>query len=410
MQADLLYRRGLPPQVIYTFKHALIQEAAYESLLKRTRQEYHQRIAQVLVERFPETVETQPELLAHHFTEAGLGATAVGYWQRAGLRGMQRSAYVEAISHLTKGLELLNTLPETSERTLQELSLQTNLGPALMATKGFGAPEVQQAYARARELCRQVGETAQLFPVLRGLSTFYVVRAETQTAHELASELLRLAQRAQDPAMLVEAYSMLGTTAFYLGEIASARGYLEQAEALYDPQQHRAHAFLDVGTDPGVLCLIYAAHVLWLLGHPDQALTKSRQALALAQDLSHSFSLAYALDFAAFLHRLRREEQAAQEQAEAAMTLSTTQGFPLWLAFGMILRGGTLAAQGQAAEGIAQIRRGLAAVQATGAEVGRPYFLTLLAEVTGGRWTGGRAAEHPRRGAGGRSEDRGALV
>jgi TOMM system kinase/cyclase fusion protein len=384
VQADLLYRRGLPPHVIYAFKHALIQEAAYESLLKRTRQQYHQRIAQVLVERFPETADTQPELLAHHFTEAGLGATAVGYWQRAGLRGMQRSAYVEAISHLTTGLELLSTLPETAERTLQELILQTNLGPALMATKGFGAPEVQQAYARARELCRHVGETAQLFPVLRGLSTFYVVRAETQTAHELAGELLRLAQRAQDSAMLVEAYSMLGTTAFYLGEIASARGHLEQAEALYDPRQHRAHAFLEVGTDPGVLCRIYAAHALWLLGQPDQALTKSRQALALARDLSHSFSLAYALDFAAFLHRLRREDQAAQEHAEAAMALSTAQGFPLWSAIGMILRGGALAARGHAAEGIAQIREGLAAYQATGAEVGRPYFLALLAEVQTG--------------------------
>ena len=390
VEADLLYRRGVPPQVTYTFKHALIQETAYESLLKRTRQEYHQRIAQVLVERFPDIVETQPELLAHHFTEAGLGVTAVGYWQRAGLRGMQRSAYVEAISQLTKALELLNTLPETPERTLQELSLQTTLGPALMATRGFGAPEVQRAYARARELCQHVGEAAPLFPVLRGLSTFYIVRAETQTAHELAQELLRLAQRAQDPAMLVEAYSMLGTTAFYLGEIASARAHLEQAEALYDPQQHRAHAFVDVGTDPGVLGLIYAAHVLWVLGHSDQSLTKSRRALALAQDLSHSFSLAYALDFAAFLHRLRREEQAAQEQADAAMTLSTGQGFPLWLAIAMILRGGTLAARGQAAEGMAQIRQGLATYQATGAEVGRPYFLALLAE---GSATGGPAEE-----------------
>ena len=203
VEAELLYRRGLPPQVIYTFKHALIQEAAYQSLLKRTRQEYHERIAQVLAERFPETVEMQPELLAHHLTEAGLSGPAVGYWRRAGQRGIERSAYVEAISHLTKGLELLNTLPDTSERTLQELSLQTNLGPALMATKGFGAPEVQHAYDRARELCRQVGETPQLFPVLRGLSTFYIVRAELQTAHELAEELLRLAQRAQDPAMLV---------------------------------------------------------------------------------------------------------------------------------------------------------------------------------------------------------------
>ena len=139
-----------------------------------------------------------------------------------------------------------------------------------------------------------------------------------------------------------------------------------------------------------MLCLIYAAHVLWLLGHSDQSLTKSRQALALAQDLSHSFSLAYALDFAAFLHRLRREEQAAQEQADAAMTLSTAQGFPLWLAMAMILRGGTLAARGQAAEGMAQIRQGLATYQATGAEVGRPYFLTLLAE---GSATDGPAEE-----------------
>src|SRR5262249_33674758 len=209
-----------------------------------------------------------------------------------------------------------------------------------------------RAYARARELCRQVGETAQLFPVLRGLSTFYIVRAETQTAHELANELVSLAERVENPAMLVQAYSMMGATAFYRGEIASARGYLERADALYDPQQHRAHAFLEVGTDPGVLCRIYGAHALWLLGHPDQALAKSRQAVTLAQDLSHSFSLAYALDFVAVLHRLRREEQAAQERAEAAMTLATAQGFPLWLAIGTILRGGTLAAQGQVADGV----------------------------------------------------------
>jgi TOMM system kinase/cyclase fusion protein len=390
VEAELLYRRGLPPHVSYTFKHALIQEAAYQSLLKRTRQEYHERVAQALAERFPEAVEMQPELLAHHLTEAGLNGPAVGYWLRAGQGGIERSAYAEAISHLTQGLELLNTLPDASERTLQELILQTSLGPALMATKGFGAPEVQHAYDRARELCRQVGETPQLFPVLRGLSTFYIVRAESQTAHELAEELLRLAQSAQDAAMLVEAYSMLGTTSFYLGEIASARVHLEQAVALYDRQQHRAHAFRDVGTDPGVLGFIYAAHVLWLLGNPDQALTKSHEAVNLARELSHPFSLAYALDFAALLHRLRREEQAAQELAEAATTLSTKQGFPLWLAIGMILRAGTLAEQGQGSEGVAQMREGWAAYQATGAEVGRPYFLALLAEAYG---RGGQAEE-----------------
>jgi predicted ATPase len=381
VEAEFLYRRGLPPQVSYTFKHALIQEAAYQSLLKRTRQEYHQRIAQVLAERFPETAETQPELLAHHFTEAGLNGPAIGYWRQAGQRGIERSAYVEAISHLTKGLKLLNTLPDTPERTLQELMLQTALGPALMARKGFGAPQVQEAYDRARELCERMGKTPQLFPVLRGLSTFYIVRAELQTARELAEELSRLAQRAQVPAMFVEAYSMLGTTSFYLGEIASARVHLEQGIARYDSQQHRSRAFLEVGTDPGVLCLIYAAQVLWLLGYPDQALTKSHEALTLAQELSHPFSLAYALDFAAWLHQLRQEWQAAQEQAEAAMTLSTKEGFPLWLAIGTILRGRTLAEQGQGPEGIAQMRQGLGVFQAIGAEVGRPYFLALLAEA-----------------------------
>jgi predicted ATPase len=169
VEAEFLYQRGLPPQTTYLFKHALIQEAAYRSLLRSTRQQYHQRIAQVLAERFPETVETQPELLAHHYTEAGLSTLAVAYWQRAGRHASERSAYVEAIRHLSKGLEVLKTLPDTPTRTQQELELQTTLGPALIATRGYGAPEVAQAYTRALELCRQMGETPDLFPVLRGL-------------------------------------------------------------------------------------------------------------------------------------------------------------------------------------------------------------------------------------------------
>jgi predicted ATPase len=242
--AEFLYQQGLPPQATYAFKHALIQEAAYQSLLRSTRQQYHQRIAQALEARFPELCETQPELLAHHYTEAGLLAQAIPYWQRAGQRASERSAYVEAIGHLTKGLELLNTLPDTSERTQLELTLQIAKSVPLIATKGYGVPEVEQAFARARELCRQVGETPQLFPVLRGLSAFYIARAELQTACELAEQLRRLAQNAQNPAMLVEASQMLGTTLFYLGEVAPARVHLEQGIALYDPQQHRFHTSL----------------------------------------------------------------------------------------------------------------------------------------------------------------------
>src|SRR5262249_52069730 len=227
-----------------------------------------------LAELFPETVETQPELLAHHYTEAGLSALAVTYWQQAGRRASERSAYVEAISHLRKGLEVLTTLPDTPARTQHELALQTTLGPALIATKGYGAPEVAQAYTRARELCRQIGETPDVFPVLRGLWIFHEARAELQVARELAEQRVVLAQRFQDRVHLIEAYRALGNTLFWLGEFATARGHLEQGITLYDVQQHRPLAFL-YGTDPAVICLSYAAWALWLLGYPDQARQRS---------------------------------------------------------------------------------------------------------------------------------------
>jgi predicted ATPase len=228
VEVELVYQRGLPPQATYLFKHALIQDAAYQALLKSTRQQSHRQIAQVLAGRFPETVETQPELVAHHYTEAGLIAQAIPYWQRAGERAVARSTNIEAVRHFTKGLELLKTLPDTPERTQQELTLQIALGAPLMATKGFAAPEVERAYARAQELCQQVGETPQLFRVLSGLWFFYLARAELQTAHELAEQLLSLAQSVQDPAFLVEAHRALGMTLWHLGEFASAQKHCEQ--------------------------------------------------------------------------------------------------------------------------------------------------------------------------------------
>ena len=249
VEAELVYQRGVPPQATYLFKHALIQDTAYQSLLKSTRQQYHRQIAQVLEEQFPQTVETQPELVAHHYTEAGLSEQAIPYWQQAGQRASQRSAHVEAISHLTKGLELLKTLPDTPERAQQELTLQIALSTPLMATKGFAASEVEQAYARARELCQQVGETPQLFPVLDGLCAFYTIRGDIQTGHELAEQLLRLAQCMQDPVLLVSAHRALGTTWHILGEFTLARTHLEQSLALYDPQRHRSYGFV---YDPGV--------------------------------------------------------------------------------------------------------------------------------------------------------------
>ena len=378
--AELLYQRGRPPRAKYMFKHALIQDAAYASLLKRTRQQYHQQIAQMLEAEFPETVEAEPELVAHHFSEAGLHEQAVGYWLQAGKRATQRSANVEAFNHLTKGLEVLTTLPDTLERTRQELDVQITLGPVLMAVKGFASPDTERAYARARELYQQVGETPQLFPVLYGLWRFYMLRAELQTTRELAEQLFSMAQRARDPELLLEAQRVLGSTMFWIGEMAPTRTHSEQGMALYDPLRHRSHAFV-YGQDPGVACRSFAAMSTWMLGYPDQALQSIHEALTLAKELTHLLSLAFALTWAATVHQFRREAQVVEERAEAIKTLSTEHGFPFWLTFGTILQGWALTVQGKGVEGIAQVRQGLVAYRATGSELHRPYFLSLLAEA-----------------------------
>jgi predicted ATPase len=382
VEAELVYQRGTPPQATYMFKHALIQETAYQSLLRSTRQQFHQRIAQVLEARFPATVETQPELLAHHYTEAGLAAQAVVNWQRAGERAVERSANVEAISHLTTALTLLPALPDTPERTQHELTLLTVLGIPLVLTKGHAAPEVEATYARARTLCQQLGDTPQLFSVLLGLRRMYFMRAEYQTAHAVGEQLLRLAERLDDAGLCVRAHMMLAEGLLYLGEFAPARAHAEQGIALYDPQRHRVQV-VHYGNDPGVCCRLFAALALWVLGYPDQAQQRSEEALAWAQELAHPFSLAFALIHAARLHQDRREGALTYTRAEAGIALATAQGFVLFLAHGPILRGWALAEQGQAAEGLAQIRQGIAAKQAIGVESGRSYNLALLADVYG---------------------------
>ncbi len=383
VDAELLYQRGRPPQARYRFKHALIQETAYQSLLKSTRQQYHERIAQVLVERFADIQGTQPELLAHHYTEAGLTAQAVPYWQRAGQQALQRSANLEAVQHLTMGLALLATLPETQARAQQELDLQLALAPVLMATKGFASPDVEQAYTRAMALCRQVGQSPQRFPALRGVWAFYHTRNQLNTARELAEQLLQLAQTLQHRGFLLEAHRAMGETLSQLGELAAARAHFEAAMALYEPQQHRSHAFVYGNQDPGVYCLAHLSETLWLLGYPDQALQRSQQALTLAQELGHPFSLATALYFAAHLHDFRREARGTQERAEELRALAQELGFAYRLAQAMFKLGLAAVAQGRVAEGIAQMRQGMTALRATGAELGLAHRLGRLAEAQG---------------------------
>jgi predicted ATPase len=382
VEAELVYQRGLPPQATYTFKHALIQDAAYESLLKSARQQYHHRIAQTLAAQFPETVESQPELLAHHYTEAGLYEQAGRHWQRAGENAIQRSAHAEAISHLRQGLALLQTLPETPKRVQREVDMLITLGASLFAIKGYAAPEVEQTYSRARQLCQHLDEPHQLFPVLRGLWSYYFTCAELQTAHPLGEQLLTLAQQVQDSAMLQAAHRALGSTLFYLGAVAEAHTHFTHGITLYDPQQHRASAFR-YGEDAGVICHTFAARALWYLGYPDQGLARSHDAVTLAQQMAHPLSLSFALGAAAMFHQLCREARCTQERTAPAMTLAKEQGFSYWMAWGAMLRGWALAQQGQAQEGIEQITQGLMDYHATGARMPRPYWLALLAEAHG---------------------------
>jgi tetratricopeptide (TPR) repeat protein len=267
VDTELLYQRHTPPQATYTFKHALIRDAAYQSLLRSTRQQYHQRIAQVLEEHFPETAHTQPELLAHHYTEAGRTEQAIPYWQRAGQYASDRSAYLEAISHFSTGIEQLKILPETPAHTQQALSLHIALGAALLMTKGQAAPEVERVYTQVRVLCQQVGETPQLVPALFGLWRFYIARPQLHTGRELADTLLRLAQRVHDPALSFIAHHALGWTWLYLGALPAARQHLDEAIVRYTSEQRRT-SVSRMGHDPGIGCRVGAATTLWLLGYP----------------------------------------------------------------------------------------------------------------------------------------------
>ncbi len=336
----------------------------------------------MLAERFSGTVETQPELLAHHYTEAGLKEQAIPYWQKAGQRASQRSANVEAVSHLTKALDILKTLPDTPERDQQELALQIVLGRSQMATKGFAAPERERAAIRAQELCRRLGDTRQLFSILHGLAGVHIVRGEFRTAQELIGQMLRIAEGEQDTGLLVIAHHFLGQTLYFQGEFVSARTQLEQGLAVYDFPQHHPLAFL-YGVDPGGHCLLFAAYALWSLGYPDQALRSIHKALTLARQFSHPFTLAFIMNGVVAVHQMRRESRATQEWAEKTLALCDEQGFALLVALEKVMQGWALVEQGHGEASTTQIRQGVTAHQATGAVMGRTYLLLLLAEACG---------------------------
>ncbi|MBQ0818431.1 MAG: hypothetical protein KBT60_10725, partial [Methyloceanibacter sp.] len=379
--AELLYQRGVPPRAKYSFKHALIQDAAYQSLLKRTREQCHRQVADILESRFPETVETQPELLAHHRTEANSPQTAVEYWLKAGQQAVHRFADREAVGHLEKGLSVLLTLPDTPERARLELTLQTSLGPALMAIKGYGAPAVGKAYHRARELCQELKDITRLFPVLWGLWFFRLTRAEHEAANDLTKQILAVAQTTGDPDLALEADFAAGLSAFYCGELLSARKHLEQVVSAYDPEQHKGLGSTYGGLDPCVCCLEYLAWTLWLLGYPDQALKRADEAQPLAKQVANLYTQARSLYWDSLLRQFTGQWDVLRERIEVAISMATEHGFAIVLGVGPIMRGWALVAEGRAEEGIKEISQGLKRYRATGAGFQLPHLLTPLIEA-----------------------------
>jgi predicted ATPase len=378
--AQILAWLGQQRLSLYRFRHQLFHHYLYHNLADMERAYLHEAVGSVLEAIYSQRTESVAVQLARHFEQAGLREKAVNYLLQAGKHAGRLSANQEAIAHLTKGLTLLETLPNTPERAQKELELHIGLGNALIATKGYAAAEVEQTYSRAWQLCQQVyaEETAHILPILYGRWAFYLIRGEHQAAHQLAEEFLRLAERQQDPVILVAQRAM--GWSFCMGEFVSARPHFEQIAALYNPEQHRALTF-QYGQDPGMAGLSAGALDLWLLGYPEQARQWNDRALMLGREASHAHTLAFALDAASWFHQFCQERAVAQERAEEAIAVCTKQGLALWLAWGMIIRGWAVAAQGQGKAGIAQIREGLAAAQATGAEFFRPYYLALLAQA-----------------------------
>ena len=380
-ESDLLHHRGVPPDATYIFKHALIQETAYQSMLVSRRRQLHSRIADTLVEKFPETTDTQPEVVAHHYTEASLMDQAVGYWLRAGQRAVERSANVEAIVHFTKGLSALAQESADSDPLERELSLRTALGPALMSTKGLGSPEVGQNYQRALELCRQLGERPERFAVLRGLWEFHELRGELKTALGLGEELFRLAEAANDPALRLVTHDVLGDTLYWCGDFTRALEHLEQGIALYQIDEHRSLAYQHAGYDPCVACYIFSGYVLWYLGYPDRAARRIEDGLVLARELSQTFSLSLAMQFATVVHHLRGEVAQAKVCAETNVGLSTEGANVFLLGCGMVEEGWVTVLEGRHDEGLARIVQGMDVCRGSGAVLEFPHCWAALADA-----------------------------
>jgi predicted ATPase len=353
---ELLYQRGRPPRSRYLFKHALIQDAAYQSLLKRTRQQYHERVAKLLDDRFPEVASMQPELLAHHYTEANCPAQAIAYWHKAGAAAARQSANVEAIDQFRRGLALVEALSDMRERAERELDLQMALGPALFATKVYSHPDIGRAYARAWELCRQLGDHSREFMALRGLYLHHLNLLEMEKSQHFAEEGLRVAERLEDAARLVGAHMALGVTLFYQGKLEPALARFRRGFELFDSNMQFPNW---PGAHPAVQCQVWPALISWMLGYPDRSLDELKAAVRSAEALVHPLTLAQTLCLVALVHIFRREPAAAADCAGRALRICREQRISEWQAFALCAEGWALGASDESERGLAQIGQGV---------------------------------------------------
>jgi class 3 adenylate cyclase/predicted ATPase/ribosomal protein L40E len=379
--AEFFYETSLFPELEYTFKHGLTQQVAYGSLLQERRRILHIRIAEAIERLHPDRLAEQVELLAHHALRGEVWEKAVAYLRQAGAKAAGRSAYGEAINFFREALGALDHLPESKQKLGAGIDIRVELGPALAAKGGYSTPEVEETYSEARDLCRRLGEPPQLFPVLWGLARLYDFRGKPEAAREIGGQLLSLAERVKDTGLLLEAHHTLWATSFNLGELSSVLKHTEHGIELYDPKQHRQHASLYGGHDPGVCCANHAARALWLLGYPDQALKRSQQGLALARQLSHPYSMALSLYWAAWVHQLRGEVETFRERVETGQALSEEFGFLRWKAESTIFLGWRLVHKGHLDQGIEGIRQGISSLGARASAREGAYYSTLLAEA-----------------------------
>jgi tetratricopeptide (TPR) repeat protein len=380
VSAEGLVQLGHLRLSLYRFLHNLFQQYLYGNLDEAERTFLHRDVGAVIEALFVGQVEEVAAQLARHFEEGGVPDKAAAYRLQAGNQARFMSANQEAINHLTRGLELLSEVPSGAERMQLELGLQTSLGMTLITTQGYASPAVEKALVRARDVCQALGDPPQAVPILTGLALFRMVRGELLQAHQEGEQLLRLAERIDDDGPILAAHALLGTITVYLGRLEDARVHLERAIALYDPPKHGELAYL-YGQDPCVTAIAYLAWVLWLQGHPDQAVVQKDKALALATEIDQPYSLVVANLWAAELQEMMRRWAECEAYAETASRLANEGHFLLWQAMSAIIRATPLAHRGRTEEAMAEMGRGLDAFEATGSQVAVPYHLSRMAEI-----------------------------